>query len=363
MAQPRTLPKTTVLFLLYSEEKYVPGLVQGILKQKGQGTFDVVFVDNGSRDGTLSALQHALAAAGQPTGYRIKHFDENQGISRALNQAFAEITTPYILTCHCDVLFGADDFVERMTALMDAQPKAGAIAGQPSIPTKTHLPFAEKLNLVANLQDVFPAGDASSLVPVGFVEGRCDIFRLDALRKVGFYDTILRLAGEDQVLAARMRAEGYELYQAPGLRYSLSVSSDQDSWMKLIRHQRLFGRAHPYIVLSARARDGLVGGSAGSNRQLRTLLRASQLLSSAVYLWMVIAILASLPISTYLAPLFGLALTKAALFGRHAAAVRFTVLEWLKFTALQPLLDVSYSIGLMHGIWVLAWRRDAHSIS
>ena len=50
---------------------------------------------------------------------------------------------------------------------------------------------------------------------------------------MGFYDTHLRVAGEDQVLVARLRERGYEVYQAPRLVYHLSVSGGQDTVRKL----------------------------------------------------------------------------------------------------------------------------------
>ena len=120
------------------------------------------------------------------------------------------------------------------------------ITGKPALPAAgTQLPFAEKLNVIANLMDVLPDDSVEELVPVGFAEGRCDVFRVEALRAVGFYDTHLRVSGEDQVLAAKLRGAGWEIWQAPKLVYHLSVSGEQDSVAKLVRHQRLFGRTDP----------------------------------------------------------------------------------------------------------------------
>ena len=125
-----------------------------------------------------------------------------------------------------------------MLALIEAHPRAAAITGQPGLPPGARLPFVEKLNVVANLMVIFPADTANELIPVGFAEGRCDVFRVEALREAGLYDTRLRVSGEDQVLAAKLREKGYEVYQAPGLTYHLSVSAEQDSALKILRHQR-----------------------------------------------------------------------------------------------------------------------------
>lgn len=363
--------KITVIFLLYTEAKYVPGLFQAILAQRHSGFareedwLEVIFVDNGSRDETHRVMLQELEKAGSPSNYQILHHERNLGISGALNDAFSRVRTPYVLTCHCDVLFGSDDYVAHMADLMAAQPKAGAIAGQPAMAPKKKMPFAEKVNLITNLMDIFPAQEGTeSLVPVGFVEGRCEIFRLEALKAAGFYDTTLRLAGEDQVLAARMREAGYELYQAPYLRYYLSVSNDQDSLWKLVRHQRVFGRAHPYILLkNKKATSGVIGKSAGANRQLRTILRGTQILSSGLYLLTIAGLLAGISPWAALVPLLLAFLIKLALFGRHLAAVRFEPIEFALFFLFQPVLDVSYTWGLMQGLWLLTHSSAARPIS
>ena len=172
--------------------------------------------------------------------------------------------------------------------------------------------------------DVLPDDSAEELVPVGFAEGRCDVFRVEALRSVGFYDTHLRVSGEDQVLAAKLRRAGWEIWQAPRLVYYLSVSGEQDSVTKLVRHQRLFGRTDPYILFAVPgSHDGLLGGRAGANRRRRALLRGSQVGATA-------AVPAHRSRRSPSAAGSGwrrsrwplVALARVVLYRRHAAAVR-----------------------------------------
>ena len=114
---------------------------------------------------------------------------------------------------------------------------------------------------------------------MGFAEGRCDALPHGrAARRRASTTRPSDRAGEDQVLAARLRASGYRVCKAPGLRYFLSVSSDQDSLLKLVRHAELFGRVTPYLLIANSGTvAGVAGASAGPNRTRRTLLRALQL--------------------------------------------------------------------------------------
>jgi glycosyltransferase involved in cell wall biosynthesis len=362
-------PRITVVFLLYHAARVVPALVDLLTHQRhpafsGQADWlEALFMDDASTDDTAQILARSLREAGSPSHYRVVVNPENLGLAGTLNKAFGLARTPYALTCHLDCRFGRDDYVARMLELMEGHPRAAAITGQPAVAANTTLPFAEKLNLTSNLMDIFPASEGEELVPVGFAEGRCDVFRLEALRAVGFYDTTLRVAGEDQVLAGKLRKEGYEIYQAPRLTYYLSVSGEQDTVGKLVRHQRLFGRAHPYIlILNRESRGGVVGDRAGMNRQRRLLLRTTQLAATGVYVFVAAALVLGWPAWWWGGALALLALAKGGLFLRHLRAVPFTPLELGAFMLLQPVLDASYTVGFVQGLWRVAGGTNGRSI-
>ncbi len=363
------MPRVTIAFLLYNARAEVAGLVESLVRQQ-HPAFDsqpdwleAVFVDDASSDGTAEEVKRALAAAGDPAHFRLVEHEANLGLAGTLNEVFAEARTPFVLTCHLDCRFGSDDYAASMLELIERHPRAAAITGQPTLPPGARLPFAEKLNVVANLMDVLPVAALPELVPVGFAEGRCDIFRTDALRSVGFYDTHLRVSGEDQVLAARLRASGYEIYQAPGRVYRLSVSAEQDSLGKLLRHQRLFGRTTPYIVLAVPGSlAGLVGRHAGANRSRRTLLRATQLAGTVAYALALLSLLAGWPAWLWGGAIGLVAAARFALQARHAWAVRLSAGEWLAFAALQPAFDLAFSVGMLEGFVQLA-RGHARPIN
>jgi GT2 family glycosyltransferase len=349
--------RITVVFLLYHAPRFVAGLVDAISRQRHARLASpadwlrVMFVDNGSTDDTGRLLAEAVAKAGSPPHWQIVTNTPNLGYAGAVNKAFRLAETPYALTCHCDCLFGSEEYVATMLDLLDRHPEAAAVTGQPAFPEGQPLPFAEKANLVANLMDIFPVATADELVPVGFAEGRCDAFRLDAVRAAGYYDTSHHSAGEDQILSAKMRAAGYEVYQAPRLRYLLSVSDEQDTVSKLVRHTELFGEKHPILILRGGARAGAVGGPAGANRRARSLLRLSHLAAVAAWIFLPAALLAGVPPLVAALPLAAVALLKLSLFARHLRVVRFSLAELLAFLFLQPVLDFAYTWGFVRGLF------------
>jgi GT2 family glycosyltransferase len=360
--------RVTVIFPTYNATDAVEGLVGGILAQRPPEGADpatwlqVIFIDNASTDDTVHRLQAALAEARPPFAVRVVRNDDNLGLARSFNRALGMVTTDYALTCHADCRFGSDDYVARAVDLLDRNPDVAVVSGQSVADVEAGLSQVEKVYLAGNLMDVFPDGDGE-LVPVGFAEGRCDAFRMEALHGAGLYDTTLHRAGEDQIMSARFREEGYRVCRAPGLRYYLSVSSDQDSLTKLISHAQLFGRVTPYLLLANPGTvRGLAGSQAGANRTRRTLLRALQLAGAAGWTGLALAVLTR---RRPWGPLALLAVTngaKFALFRRYIRHLRFDRSDTAALAALQAPLDLAYALGVLRGLAQLA-RRGERTIS
>jgi hypothetical protein len=100
-------------------------------------------------------------------------------------------------------------------------------------------------------------------------------------------------------------------------------------------------------------RSGVAGQSAGANRIRRALLRLTQVASSGVYLLVAPALLLGWPAWACGGALILVVLAKAILFGRHLRAVRMSLVELSAFILVQPMLDLSYSVGLVEGLWHL----------
>jgi GT2 family glycosyltransferase len=360
--------RVTVVFLLHNAADAVADLVAAIGRQQPpEGASparwaEVIFLDDASKDATLETINAELATAKLSIPARVISNESNLGLSRSLNRALQTIETDYVLTCHEDCRFGLDDYVARVVDLFDRNPDVAAVSGQPIADVERGLSQPEKVYLAVNLMDVFPDG-SGELEPVGFAEGRCDGFRMKVLRDIGFYDTTVRLAGEDQLLAARIRGAGYRVCRAPALRYSLSVSSSQDSLPKLVRRAYLFGRVYPYLLLTNRGTfSGVVGGKAGRNRTLRTTLRVLQLASAGA--WMGVAATSvsrrhRVPAITAVA---ATNLLKAPLFARYVRYLQFNGRDLAALAVLQPPLDAAYAAGVLRGLWQLA-RRNVHTIT
>jgi glycosyltransferase involved in cell wall biosynthesis len=349
--------RLTVVFPTYNAAGAVPGLVAGVAAQEPpegaplDSWLEVIFIDNDSSDDTVDRIHAQLAAQQLPYRVRVIRNEENLGLARSFNRALEAVETDYVLTCHADCRFASERYLASVIEILDANPALAVVSGQPIADVEGGLSRVEKVYLAANLMDIFPDGD-EPLQPVGFAEGRCDGFKMQALRAAGFYDTTLRRAGEDQILSARLRALGYRVCRAPGLRYYLSVSSDQDSLLKLVRHANLFGRVHPYLLLAHRGTVlGISGEAAGRNRSIRAGLRLLQLAGAASSIWFVASIAVRRPSPAAAAAVVAVNVPKWRLFNRYVRQLHFEPQDIAALAALQPALDVAYTAGFIEGLW------------
>jgi glycosyltransferase involved in cell wall biosynthesis len=94
------LPLALVVFA-FDEEANVPTVLPEILRWlRGRGApFELLFVDDGSRDGTRAAAEAVLA--GEPTARVLAH-DRNRGIGAALKTGVRAATLPWVTFLPCD---------------------------------------------------------------------------------------------------------------------------------------------------------------------------------------------------------------------------------------------------------------------
>jgi hypothetical protein len=255
--------------------------------------------------------------------------------------------------------------VYQIRELLRAHPEGAVITGRPAVMPDRRVPFVEKLNIVANLVDVVPDRSAcSDVTPIGFAEGKCDGLRMAAIREVGYYDSSLRTSGEDQLMAASLREQGYEVLQAAALRYYLLVSNEQNTVRKLVRHQRLLARTQ-LVVLMRRGCVPLARASrrTGRNIKARGALRALQIVAAPMYAGALAAWLAGVPSWAALAPIAVLALAKGALLWSHVRFVRPRPLELAAICATQPFFDLSYAGGIVQGLMLAVTNRAGRPVA
>ena len=93
-------PRVSVIVLGFNGRKYVDGCLTSLREQRIDEPYEVVFVDNGSKDGTADA-------AARHEWVRVERLDKNYGFCLGNNTGFERARGDYVVFLNQDVIVGA----------------------------------------------------------------------------------------------------------------------------------------------------------------------------------------------------------------------------------------------------------------
>ncbi len=197
--QPISRTDVTLIIVTYNSAHCIDPLAECIA-----GMPNVVFVDNGSSDGTAEKIRQKMPSASLLTN------SSNLGFGAANNRALQICPTRYALLLNPDCLLepGA---VDRLLKNAATYPNAAVIA-----------PHLFRRNDSLELSYRWPATYWKSSGPstegpccVGFVSGAVMLLNMAVMRDIGFFDERFFLYYEDEDLCQRVFLAGKEIIVVP----------------------------------------------------------------------------------------------------------------------------------------------------
>lgn len=165
---------------------------------------EVIFVDDGSEDETLSIIQEYVSRIDIPA--KVFHTSW-KGLGHARNIVVANAEGEFILWVDGDMIL-ARDFVQKLVKFMEQHPEVGIAKGKQSLePGGNLLATLEAYSRAAGRMVDYQSEEAhSKSLGTGGA-----IYRIVAIRKAGGFDEKLRGYGEDWDIEIRARAAGWSL--------------------------------------------------------------------------------------------------------------------------------------------------------
>jgi glycosyltransferase involved in cell wall biosynthesis len=199
-------PKITIGVCVRNCEDYVNYAIESILDQDfPHELMEVIFVDDGSTDNTLSTVQEYVSTMDIPA--RIFHTSW-QGLGSARTIVVKNARGKYIIWVDGDMIMQGG-YVRKLVEFMEQHPEVGIAKGKQALEPRG--------NLVANLEAYARAAgrmvdyqcEKARLKALG--TGGC-IYRVEAIEQAGGFDQNLRGHGEDWDIEIRLRAAGWSLH-------------------------------------------------------------------------------------------------------------------------------------------------------
>lgn len=195
-------PTVSVLVAAYNEEKVIVRTLHSILQSEYARPFEVVVVDDGSRDNTFEEVRQNFA---DDPRVRVLQ-QENGGKASALNQAIEEANGEILVCFDADTQIAPDAVALMVAHFADA--RVGAVAGDVKV--------GNRINLLTRWQSIeyitsqnLDRRAYALLNAITVVPGAIGAWRREAVLEAGGYTT--DTLAEDMDLTWRIRRAGWRL--------------------------------------------------------------------------------------------------------------------------------------------------------
>lgn len=221
--------KTSVIIVNYNGETVIGECLEALLRQSEEN-FEIIVVDNDSKDGSVAMIKQRFPSVA------LVPLERNLGFTGGNIEGLRRAAGKYICLLNPDTE-AANDWLERLVAAMDQHPEAGVCASR---------------LMVYGTDIVDSAGDGCAVTGRGYkrgegqpglnyqtaepVFGACGgamLIRRKVIDRIGFLDDDFFLIYEDTDFNFRVRLSGWQCWYEAGavvyhkVRSSIGAMSDQ----------------------------------------------------------------------------------------------------------------------------------------
>lgn len=216
-------PKVTIGVCVRNSANTIREAIESIREQDfPHELVEVVFVDDGSIDNTLSIINDYAAKMDM----RVTVFHhEWMGLGPSRNVVLDNASGNYVIWVDGDMTL-PNDHVRKQVEFIEQNPEVGiAKARYGILKTENVLGFLENIGYVA--ADCRYGGKSTSRT----LGTGGSIYRIDAIREIGGFDTSIKGVGEDMDAETRMRKVGWLLFLgSPAVFYERRRNSFKSLW-------------------------------------------------------------------------------------------------------------------------------------
>ena len=224
-------PRVTIGMCGMNCQNTVAAALESVAKQDfSHELMEIVFVDDGSRDNTLSVVKNYLSKMDIAS----KVFSgEWRGLGKSRNTIIFNASGDYILWVDTDEIF-SEDFLRKQMYTIEKNPKAGIVLGKLGILNQHN--YVLVLDLIPSIVEHSRQDWKGPKLPgTGGAT-----YRVVAARQVGGFDERISGTGEDMDIAFRIREAGWEIIEGEGVFYE--EHGKLCTWISLLRRSANQGR-------------------------------------------------------------------------------------------------------------------------
>lgn len=208
--------------------KVLQDCLESVHTGDGKIDYEIIVVDNGSRDETVQQLKQHYPAV------KLIENGRNVGFTKATNQAIEHSSGRYIMWLNTDTVLRPDT-LSALCAFLDRHPQVGIVGPKVLNPDGTFQPQCKRgmptplvsLSYFLKLDRLFPQSRLTGEYlltylspdeshPVAAVSGCCLLARRQVWEDIGPLDEQIFAFGEDIDWCVRAKQAGWEVWYYPG---------------------------------------------------------------------------------------------------------------------------------------------------
>lgn len=236
-------PKVSIVIPTFGLLNYLQACLNSVIKHT-TGSYEIIVVDNGSRDGTIEFLktvpQVNLIANGQ-----------NLGFSRACNKGLAAAKGEYVVFLNNDTLV-IPGWLEALVNCLERDTTLGAAGSKLLYPftnvvQHAGIVFIERNGLIEPFHIYYKVRDGYSGVNKArqfqAVTGACLMVKKKVTEQIGGFDAAFLNGYEDVDLCLRIREAGWGILYCPqSVVYHFEAVSPGRAAHLALNHQNFYGK-------------------------------------------------------------------------------------------------------------------------
>lgn len=223
--------KLSIIIVNYNTGQLTASCVKNILQKKLPVSYEIIVVDNGSDDDSVSLLKSDYPEI------QVIANEQNLGLARAVNIGIEQAGGQYILVLNPDIVV-IDDAIEKLIDYMEQNPDVGVAGGKLLSPNgklqyssyRFYKPMTilyrrtglgnTKKGKQAVSRFLMKDYDHSQITDVDWLMGACLLIRTKALKQVGGMDERFFLYFEDVDWCRRFWEKGWRVVYMPKAHFS-----------------------------------------------------------------------------------------------------------------------------------------------
>ena len=227
----------SIVLVCWNNKTYLDPCLKSLYEGGLKSSFDVVVVDNGSKDGSQQMLAEKYSEV------KIIQNEGNVGLGKASNQGIEATNGRHVLLLNNDTLVSGHA-LDMLVEFLDAHPEAGAVGGKllnsDGSFQSGYAPFStllEEFLIVTHIGEMLWAGypshgDSNEIKSTGWLSSACLLVRRSALDQVGLLDESYFIYGDEADLQFRLNKAGWKVFYLPDSTIIHFGGRSMDRWKR-----------------------------------------------------------------------------------------------------------------------------------